>query len=139
VPSAPSLSPPQGVLATSSPESPDDPFDPGSVDLKEEPDLFLPEPHNMWTLLRREARKAGDAICLGLSLSLWPRDKNRGGRLCRIVSYRMGIEREGVDTKSGKNLLQRRNPFRAVDVNALTGEGDFSAPAQQVLIAAEGL
>lgn len=36
-------------------------------------------------------------------------------------------------------LLQRKNPLRAVDVNALMGEGDFSTPAQQVLIAAEGL
>lgn len=53
VPSAPSLSPPRGVLAASSPKGP------GPIDLKEE-DLFLPSPHDTWALIRREARKAGD-------------------------------------------------------------------------------
>jgi len=38
-----------------------------------------------------------------------------------------------------ENLLQpQRNPLRVVDVKALMGEGGFSTPALQVLIAAGG-
>lgn len=60
MPSAPLLPPPWRVLTTSSPEDPNDPFDPGPIGSEEEPDLFSPDPHDMWALIQREARKAGD-------------------------------------------------------------------------------
>lgn len=53
-----------GELAASPPEGPDDPFDPGLIDSEEQPDLFPPDPHDVWALIRREARKVGDTDTL---------------------------------------------------------------------------
>jgi len=81
VPSAPSLSPPRGgVLAASSHEGPDDTFDSVPIDLKEEPVLFLPDPHDTRARFRREVRKAGDADMLrAFPFMVAPRNRSRGG------------------------------------------------------------
>ncbi|XP_064914236.1 endogenous retrovirus group K member 8 Gag polyprotein-like isoform X3 [Columba livia] len=59
-PSAPSLpSPPPLACAAGYPPE-DDPFDPGPVDPEKEPDLFPPDPHNVWGEIKRQALKEGE-------------------------------------------------------------------------------
>lgn len=168
----------------------DDPFDPGLIDSKEQPDLFPPDPHDVWALIQREARKVGDtdtlrefpvivasdqeprwkAISYSILQDLWCMVTDHGSGVLYTVSLIQSICDSSVFTlydfkmmcclimtekqystwesklrglaqiqRTENQALPKRNPFRAVDVNALMGEGDFSTPAQQVRIPAEGL
>ncbi|KAM9590718.1 endogenous retrovirus group K member 5 Gag polyprotein-like [Morphnus guianensis] len=53
-----SIAPLEACAAGYPPE--DDPFDPGPVDPEEEPQLYPPDPHDVWANIRRQALKEGD-------------------------------------------------------------------------------
>lgn len=59
-PSLPETGQPPLTVGAAGCSPPDDPYDPGPIDPEKEPDLFPPDPHDVWANIRRQAIKEGD-------------------------------------------------------------------------------
>lgn len=80
---------------------PDNPFDPGPIDPEKEPDLFPPDPHDVWANIRRQAIKEGDLEIAKTIVAPVIYQKRGGGGQWEALSFSVVKELRRTVTEHG--------------------------------------